>query len=93
VSVTGVVQAGLILGSVDALVTTTFGRVLALKVVLVAAIAWTGWWNRRHLVPEFEGAAPSSAAVRQLRTSLSVEAVGFLVVVALTAVLVVSSPI
>jgi copper transport protein len=93
VSVTGVVQAGLILGSVDALVTTTFGRVLALKVVVVAAIAWTGWWNRRHLVPEFEGAAPSSAAVRQLRTSLSVEAVGFLVVVALTAVLVVSSPI
>jgi copper transport protein len=93
VSVTGVVQAGLILGSVDALVTTTFGRVLALKVVVVAAIAWTGWWNRRHLVPEFEGVAPSSAAVRQLRTSLSVEAVGFLIVVALTAVLVVSSPI
>jgi copper transport protein len=93
VGVTGVVQAGLILGSVEALVTTTFGRVLALKVAVVAAIAWTGWWNRRHLVPEFEGGSPSGAAVRQLRTSLSVEAVGFLVVVALTAVLVVSSPV
>ncbi|MFM7510070.1 MAG: copper resistance CopC/CopD family protein [Actinomycetota bacterium] len=93
VSVTGVVQAGLILGSVDALVSTTFGRVLALKVVAVAAIAWTGWWNRRHLVPEFEGGTPSGSAVRHLRTSLSVEAVGFLIVVALTAVLVVSSPV
>ncbi|MBU6215192.1 MAG: CopD family protein [Acidobacteria bacterium] len=93
VTVTGVIQGGLILGSVGALTSTTFGRVLALKVLVVAAIAWTGWWNRRHLVPEFEDGAPSSAAVRQLRMSLTAETVGFLVVVALTAVLVVSSPV
>ena len=93
VTVTGVVQAGLILGSVEALVSTTFGRVLGVKVLVVAAIAWTGWWNRRHLVPEFEADSASAAVVRRLRTSLTVEAVGFLVVVALTAVLVVSSPV
>lgn len=93
VTVTGVIQGGLILGSVGALTSTTFGRVLALKVLVVAAIAWTGWWNRRHLVPEFSDGAPSSAAVRQLRMSLTAETVGFLVVVGLTAVLVVSSPV
>ncbi len=93
VSVTGVVQSGLILGSLGALVSTTFGRVLGVKVLVVAAIAWTGWWNRRHLVPEFADDQPSSAAVRQLRASLTAETVGFIIVVALTAVLVVSSPI
>lgn len=93
VTVTGVIQGGLILGSVGALTSTTFGRVLALKVLVVAAIAWTGWWNRRHLVPEFSDGAPSSAAVRHLRLSLTAETIGFLVVVGLTAVLVVSSPV
>jgi len=93
VTVTGVIQSGLILGSVSALTSTTFGRVLALKALVVAAIAWTGWWNRRHLVPEFSDGAPSAAAVRQLRMSLTVESIGFLIVVALTAVLVVASPV
>ena len=93
VAVTGAIQSGLILGSVEALVTTTFGRVLGAKVLVVAAIAWTGWWNRRHLVPEFASGAPSAADVRRLRASLTVEGVGFLIVVALTAVLVVSSPV
>jgi len=91
VAVTGVALAWGILGAVDALWTTTFGQVLLAKIAVVAAIAGLGAYNHKVLVPALIDGGEQ--ADQQFRRTVTVEAVLFGVVLALTAVLVASSTI
>lgn len=47
----GVVEALYLLGSVQALVTTGYGRVVLAKIVVLAVLVGLGWWARRRWVP------------------------------------------
>lgn len=88
VGITGLALAWAILDSLGALWSTGFGRLLILKVVVVAVIAAFGLHNRR-LVPELES---SGSDARFFRT-IAIEAVLFVVVLAVTSLLVVSNPL
>jgi len=92
VALTGVVMGALILGELSALVGSTFGRVLLVKVALVVGLVAAGAYNRNVLLPELDAGDDDGWAVGRLRTSLSIELGLFVAVVALTAVLVNASP-
>ena len=100
--VTGVIQAIMVLDSIGQLTGSTWGRVLLIKTAVVAVLAILGGYNQFRLVPalklqltsatrELESASDQYA--RSLRLTLSVEAGLFIVVIALTALLVNSSPL
>jgi copper transport protein len=102
VMVTGVIQAIMVLDSIGQLTGSTWGRVLLIKTAVVAVLAILGGYNQFRLVPalksqltsatrELESASDQYA--RSLRLTLSVEAGLFIVVIALTALLVNSSPL
>lgn len=91
VAVTGMALAWGILGEVDALWTTTFGKVLLVKVAVVAAIAAIGAYNHKVLVPALIDGGEH--ADHQFRRTVTAEAALFGVVLALTAVLVASSAV
>ncbi len=90
VAVTGLALAWAILGEVSALWSTEFGRLLSVKVVVVAVIAAIGSHNHRVLVPALARNDPDDS--ERFRRTVTVEAVLFGVVLALTALLVVSNP-
>jgi copper transport protein len=77
-------------GSLDALTSTTYGRVLLAKTGVVALVAAAGGWNRYRLVPALPK-APKAAAGR-LRTVVRAEAAGLAVAIALTGALVNITP-
>lgn len=52
---TGVVDAAVALGGVDALVGTGYGRILLAKAVALAGLLALGWWWRRTWVPAAVG--------------------------------------
>jgi len=89
VGITGVALAWAILDSMSALWNTSFGRLLVIKVVIVAVIAAFGLHNRRNLLPALE--SPGSDA-RFFRT-IAIEAILFAAVLAVTSLLVVSNPL
>lgn len=91
VAVTGLALAWGILGEVDALWTTTFGKVLIAKVAVVAAIAAIGGFNHKVLVPALIDGGEH--ADQQFRRTVTIEACLFGVVLALTALLVASSAV
>jgi copper transport protein len=91
VGVTGSVLAWTELRSFDALTGTTYGRLLIVKVVLVAWVAALGAYNHFRLVPALTRGGVRTA-MRQLFVTVRLEVVSIVVVVALTAVLVVATP-
>ena len=81
---TAAIAAWLRLGAVDALWTTSYGRILMLKIALVVVLLMFGWYHRRTaVVPEWDGGTKS----RFLRSAVGELLVGALVL-AVTAVLV-----
>jgi putative copper resistance protein D len=64
---TGLVNAWLLVGSVEALVATPYGRVLALKLVLFVAMLGFAAANRFHLTPAIAAPAPGDDPARLLR--------------------------
>ena len=86
VAVTGTVSAVINLGSWDALTSTGYGQLVAVKVAGFVILITFGWLNRRHLVPLVERAA--TPLVRSLRWEVLVA----LAVVAVTAVLIDQPP-
>ena len=76
--------------SLDALTSTTYGRLLMTKVAIVAVVAAIGAWNRYRLVPAIESAP--KAATSRLRRTVAAEALAIVVAVGLTAVLVQVTP-
>lgn len=88
-ALTGVVLGWRILGSVDLLFTTDYGRALLVKVGVAGVILLLAGWNRFRLVPRV---ADDGVARRRLRRTVSVEAGLLAGVLAITAVLVAQSP-
>jgi copper transport protein len=96
VAVVAVGLAGLALGwaetrSWDALVSTTYGRLLLVKVGLVAVVAGVGGYNNRRLVPALRSSAAGQAWGR-LRRTVRFEAAVLVVALGVTGVLVNTVP-
>jgi len=92
VAVAGTVLAWRILGSVDDLFDTSYGRALLVKVAVVALVVLTAAANRLVLLPRL-AADPTADLVRtRLRRMLAVEAAGLVVVLGVTSVLVTQPP-
>lgn len=89
VALTGAALAWVILDAPGRLVSTQFGRVLLLKVVLVGVVALIGLHNRRSLLPHLE----SDTNGERFRRTILVESVLFVGVLLLTSLLVVSNPL
>jgi copper transport protein len=92
----GIVQAIALVGAVDALVETAYGRLVLAKIALFLGIVSLGAYNQRRLIPQLSLAAaggeePGRAAVL-LRRSVAVEVGLALVVLGVTSVLVVTEP-
>jgi copper transport protein len=78
-------------GSLDALTSTTYGWTLLAKVGVAVLVGLAAVYNHFRLVPVVRR-APAPRAWHQLRSSLRVEALGLVAVLALTAVLVNVTP-
>jgi copper transport protein len=89
VAISGTALGWAILGSPGRLFTTEFGRMLLIKVALVAVIGAIGLHNRRTLLPALE---QPGIDVRFYRTII-IESVLFVAVLVATALLVVANPI
>lgn len=86
--ISGVLTAWRHIGSIDALVTTEYGRVLLAKLAVLTLVALTGAYNWRVVLPVIA----QDGAGRKLRRSAVVEVVIAAVVLAITARLVVLAP-
>lgn len=89
VAISGTALGWAILGSPGRLFTTEFGRMLIIKVALVAVIGAIGLHNRRTLLPALE---QPGIDVRFYRTII-IESALFVAVLVATALLVVANPI
>ena len=91
VGLTGSALAWVEVRTLDGLTSTGYGRLLLVKVAVVAFIAALGAYNHLRLVPALtQGKA--TAALSQLWSTVRLEVLGLVVVVALTSVLVVVTP-
>jgi copper transport protein len=86
---TGVAQAIVLVGTVDALVTSTYGWLLVVKVLLVLGILGVAGMSRRMVTPIVERV---DRAPNRLRGFVAAEAVVAVVVLGLTSVLVQTTP-
>jgi copper transport protein len=91
VGVTGLTLAWDQVRTFDALTSTGYGRLLLAKVALVGWIAVLGAYNHFRLVPALRR-GKAAAALTQLWTTLRLEVVTLVLVVAVTSVLVVVTP-
>jgi copper transport protein len=86
--VAGVGLTALIIDSPSDLVTTSWGRVLLVKLALVAVVALMGYANNRYALPALDAWRPGTA--RLLRRTVAAEAAVMVAVLLTTAVLVAS---
>jgi copper transport protein len=84
VAATGFISGWINLGSLPPLVTSSYGKVLLIKLALVAFVVSVGAWNWKRMRPSLI-AATSTAPIRR---SASIEIALGIVVVLVTAVLV-----
>lgn len=90
VALTGITMTALVVDGPSDLWATSWGRLLLAKVAAVAAIGVLGLHNHRVVVPGLEARPDDAALLHDLRRTATVEAVLFLVVVALTGLLIVA---
>ncbi|MFZ4515643.1 MAG: copper resistance CopC/CopD family protein [Acidimicrobiia bacterium] len=83
---TGILLAAIELPSFSALFHTSFGRILLAKMFVVAVIAGLGAWHHFTLLPALH-ADPSAARAQRTWAYLRIEAIGFALVIVLTAFL------
>ena len=93
---TGITQSIVLVGSVDALVETAYGRLVLVKVSVLILLLALGAYNQRRSLPRLRrladgGEAPGPAA-RVLRRAVATEVAFLLAVLAVTSVLVVTQP-
>ena len=91
----GLVMGWRVLGSWDALVGTTYGRLLLVKVAVALVVVGLAAWNRWRLLPAMRGAVrrrDRKAGARPVVRAVVAEAAVLVVVLALTGVLVDRSP-
>ncbi len=91
-AVAGVALTAVILDQPADLWTTEWGRLLLVKVGAVAVAAGIGGYNHFFVIPSLEGDGLSldsaGAASSRLRTTVTIEAIALLAVIAVTAILV-----
>lgn len=95
VAAAGAVLAWREVRSLDALGSTTYGRLLVAKLAVVAVVVAAAAYNRLRLVPAVAAATadrPRPRAWARLRRSLGAEAAGMVAVLAVTGVLVQVTP-
>lgn len=92
-SLAGVVMAWLVLDSPGDVFGTRWGQLLIAKLAVVAVAASMGAWNHFRLGPALRQHPDSPQLAKDLRTSLTVESIAMLVIVAVTAALVTASTI
>jgi copper transport protein len=92
VGAAGVVLAWREVQAISALTSTYYGQLLIVKVAIVAGIACVGGYNHYRLVPVVERQPTKKKAWSQLRTTLRVEVIGVVAVLAVTSVLVNTVP-
>jgi copper transport protein len=97
VSVLAIGAAGFALGwaevrSIDALTSTTYGKLLMAKVAIVAAIAATGAYNHLVLVPAVTRQTSATVAWHRLRRTVGMETAAMVCAIGLTGVLVNVTP-
>ena len=78
-------------GSIDGLTSTGYGRLLLVKLAEVALVAGLGAYNHFRLIPALSR-GKARAALAQLRSTLRLETLVLVAVIALTSVLVVVTP-
>jgi putative copper resistance protein D len=86
---TGIVNSWFLVGSIDALIDTDYGRLLSLKVLLFFVMLSIAAYNRLRLTPRMlrERGAVLQAALRQLRTNGLMEAFVGLIILFLVGIL------
>ncbi|MFC9965562.1 CopD family protein [Nocardia ignorata] len=88
IAVTGLIDGLVRLGSVPALVTTGYGRIMLAKVVVLAMLAGLGWWWRRTWVgraAEHRVTADVSVRNAAIEVTLMAVALGLAATLAVTA--------
>ncbi len=88
----GVALALVVVGSLPALVDTTYGRLLLGKLGLVAVVAGLAVWNRFWLVPRLGRDRVTTRAWGRLALALRMEALALVLVLGLTSALTMQSP-
>ena len=88
VGVSGLVMAVIVLDDVAALWTTSWGRLLMVKVAFVAVAAGIGAYNHRVLVPAMEQERPTGSATQLFRKAVTIESAALGAAVVITALLV-----
>jgi copper transport protein len=89
----GLALAWLIIDGPSDLVTTSWGRILVAKIVLVAAAGAFGFRNHRTLIPNYLREPHNPDAHARLRWAVTIEAAVLAAVVVVTAVLVAASSV
>ena len=87
VALTGMVNTALLVGSFDGLVDTPYGRLLLVKLALVAAMVAMALGNRFCLLPRVTGSMDPAPPLRALYRSVAVEQGLGLAILAVVAVL------
>ena len=87
-AVAGIVMIWMVVDGPSDVVSTDWGRVLLVKVVVVGIAAGMGAYNHFALRPALEQQPADPALTRHLRISLSIESAAFVAVIVLTAILV-----
>lgn len=93
---TGITQSVVLVGSVDALFETAYGRLVLAKVAVLLLLLGLGAYNQRRSLPRLRGlaagGAPPGRATRVLRRAVAAEVAFMVVVLAVTSVLVATDP-
>jgi copper transport protein len=93
---TGIVQSIVLVGSVDALFQTAYGRLVLAKIAALLLLLGLGAHNQRRSLPRLRrlarGGEPPGRATLVLRRAVAVEIAFVLVVLAVTSVLVATEP-
>ena len=90
--VTGTVMAVVMVGSVTALLGSSYGQLLLVKLAVVAVIGGLAAWNRFGLVPRLAHEGIKGTAWNRLALAIRLEAAGLVLVIGLTSVLTLQNP-
>lgn len=91
-AVSGTIMAVLIVGSWQALVSSGYGLLLTIKLIIVGAVIAVAAWNRTNLLPRITRHPTNERQWESLRRTLTAEAVLLVAVLAVTGFLTNTSP-
>lgn len=91
-AVTGLTLAVIIVGSVQGLVGSSYGRLLLVKLALVGFVVGVAAWNRLRLVPRLIGVGSDPQSWSRLTRAVVVEAVILVLIACVTGALGMQSP-